>query len=296
MVYAIIIHGGASGLTEDDFKLLEPYYPGLRQKYIDSLTKYANIGLLMLKENKPLDDIVTKCISLLEDDELFNSGKGSVYDINNKYYMDASIMSGVDMSYGCVTNVSNIKNPIQLANVIRKKYKRFYCSSNSKHTNLAKEHELEIVPNSYYQSHFRDDIINIIKKQKYSTVGCVVYRNGNIVAGTSTGGMLDKMDGRVSDSSVIGAGTFADKFCGVSCTGIGEYFMQHVIAHDIASKIKYKNITGQEAAKEYMDNCTEQFGGFIGIDKDMNIFSVYNSTALYHAYGSSKEEVVTRLN
>ena len=240
----------------------------------------------------------------LEDSPLFNAGKGSVFTATGTHEMDASIMDGSSLKAGAVTTITGIKNPISLARDIMK---------HTEHVFLAGEGAMQFAESLDYEikdpSYFHDDLRfrqwqqikgsdqfqldhSLKKDAKFGTVGAVALdQDGNIAAATSTGGMTNKRYGRVGDSPMIGAGTYANnKTCAVSCTGSGEYFIRGVIAYDVSAIIEYKGLSLADAAAEVIHERLLEIGGdggLIGVDTQGNITMPFNTEGMYRAMMTS---------
>ena len=226
-------------------------------------------------------DAVEKTIKILEDSELFNAGKGSVLTNEETVEMDASIMTGSDLNAGAVATLKTIKNPISAARAVMEKSKHVFLSGKGAE-NFAVDNGLETVNNNYFITEKQLKQIRKIKENKYGTVGCVALdKSGNITAGTSTGGMMNKKWNRIGDVPVIEPGTYANnKTCGVSATGWGEFFIRNVVAYDISAMMEYQNKTLEEAAKISIFDKVGKMGatgGVIGIDKNGSVMMEFNS-------------------
>ncbi|MEL7122463.1 MAG: isoaspartyl peptidase/L-asparaginase [Bacteroidota bacterium] len=303
--YAIVIHGGAGTILKENMT------PEMEADYRSALNEALNIGEEILKAGGKSIDAVTQTIMYLEDSPLFNAGKGSVFTHEEKNELDAAIMNGADLNAGTVAGLTTIKNPITAAKAIME---------NSKHVMLigagaeefAQEQKLEQVDPSYFFTQRRWDAIQQILNpdetkplgyvdntadHKFGTVGCVALdKTGNIVAGTSTGGMTNKRYGRVGDVPIIGAGTYANNTtCGVSATGHGEFFIRYTVAHDISALMDYADMSLQEASDEVVMKKlveAEGSGGIIAIDHNGNVSMTFNSAGMYRGYAKPNERVV----
>ena len=241
---AIVVHGGA-GWFEN---MPEGQVEGIMKGLEDSM----NIGYEILVNGGSSLDAVEQAIIHLENDPLFNAGKGAVYTSELRQELDASIMHGLNNDAGAVASVTNVKNPISLARYVMENTDHVMFSSRGAER-VAKDAGLDIVyPSYFYQKDRLEDAKRIKKeKNKMGTVGVVaIDMEGNITAGTSTGGMTNKMPGRIGDSPIIGAGTWAENnVCGVSATGHGEYFIRFNVANEICDLIKYQSKNVNEAAE-----------------------------------------------
>lgn len=293
--YAIVIHGGAGTILRKNFT------PEKEAQYKLVLKNALLVGDSILQNGGSSLDAVEKTIHILENSPLFNAGKGAVFTNSGKNELDASIMCGKDLNAGAVAGVTDIKNPISAARKVIENSEHVMLSGRGA-SEFAKTQGLEIVDNSYFFTQKRWDYLQeIIKKEKkmttedhHGTVGCVALdKNGNLVAGTSTGGMTNKRFGRIGDSPIIGAGTYAkNETCAISCTGHGEFFIRLGVAKDISSMMEYQNISLEKASNKIIDKLTKigGTGGIIGLDKNGNIVMKMNTSGMYRAYINSKGE------
>ena len=295
---AIVIHGGAGTI------LKERMSRSVEADYRQSLKHSVMAGHRILEAGGTSTEAVIAAITIMEDSPLFNAGHGAVFNNDGEVELDASIMNGDDLNAGAATGIKTVQNPIQLALAILK---------NSPHVMLmgegaeafAKNQGLELVENEYFytdrrykqlikaQSGKNDTALSEsqddeFEPQVFGTVGAVaIDKTGTIVAGTSTGGMTNKRFGRIGDSPIIGAGTYADsRYCGISATGHGEYFIRAAVAHDICAMVNYKNITLKEAANEVIQKKLVAMGGqggIVGIDSKANISYSFNTSGMYRA-------------
>ncbi len=303
--YGLVIHGGAGWIERGRLS------PEKEKAYRDKLNEALNVGLGILKNGGSGLDAVEKVINVLEDSPLFNAGKGAVLTAEGKCELDASIMDGKTNNAGAVAGVMRIKNPISLARKVM---------TESPHVMLAREGAeafaeklgFELVDNSYFYTEARKESLKKAQMKnnqtsnlefndyKYGTVGCVALdKDGNLAAGTSTGGMTNKMFGRVGDSPIIGAGTYANnKTCAISATGHGEFFIRNVVAHDISALMEYKGWSLDKAANKVInDKLVKQdaSGGVIAIDRYGNISMPFNTPGMFRGYATSKEGPVVKM-
>lgn len=286
MKYSIVIHGGSSAFTNREFEELEKHYPGIKNEYFKMLDLIIETGSKMLAAGDEAEYVVCQCISMFENCELFNAGKGSARTKSGQYSHDAAIMNGQNKHYGSLTNSKCVKNPILAADAIMNVYGHKFLTADDELDGLVKEYDFEQVDNGYFRSLKKEHIDSVIKGDcKYSTVGCVVMDTyGNICAGTSTGGLRNKEDGRVGDSCCIGCGTYADNlYGGISCTGTGEYFIRDVVAYDIIAQMKYSNCSMIEAMEWKFGELEPKAGGIIGIDQDGQVHYHFTSNGLFRA-------------
>lgn len=284
--YAIVIHGGAGNIRPE----LLP--DSLQNVYKHHLSAALAIGDSILKAGGRSIDAVEATINYMEDCPLFNAGKGAVFTHDGTHEMDASIMMGENLMAGAVAGVRDIKNPISAARLVLQKSK-FVLLSGAGASEFARRYQLEIVDPSYFStSRRKQSLQNALKAEKHGTVGCVALdKHGNICAGTSTGGMTNKRWGRIGDSPIIGAGTYANNnSCGISATGHGEFFIRYTVAHDISALMQYKNLSLKGAAQEVIQKKLKAVngeGGIIGVDHNGNIVMEFNTNMMFRAY--SKE-------
>ncbi|MBI9036282.1 MAG: isoaspartyl peptidase/L-asparaginase [Bacteroidales bacterium] len=289
--YGIVIHGGAGNFTKESFS------PEQEAQYLAKLTEAVHLGISKLNQGDSAVHVVVTIIKLLEDSPLFNAGKGAVFTHDGKNELDASIMNGIDKNAGAVAGVTTIKNPIEAA---------YEVMVHSKHVLLAREgaeefakkQKLEIVsPNYFYTEKQHNNLQKALEKErieKFGTVGCAVLdKYGNLAAGTSTGGMTNKKYGRVGDSPIIGAGTYADnKTCAISATGHGEYFIRQNVSYDISARMKYLHEDIKTSAKNVIVELGNMggYGGIVGIDKNGNISMEFNTRGMFRGYCQANKE------
>jgi len=304
--FAIAIHGGAGTILKSSMT------PQKEQDYLNGLKTAIEAGEAILKEGGSAVNAVEAAIKELENNPLFNAGKGSVFSHDEKNEMDASIMDGKNLMAGAVAGVTNIKNPISLAKAVMEKSNHVFLAGAGA-LSFANEIEAKKESDDYFFEQMRYDQLKEAKKtdsmildhsedkfengeKKFGTVGAVALdMHGNIAAGTSTGGMTNKKYGRVGDSPVIGAGTYANNStCAVSCTGHGEYFIRSVVAYDISSLMEYKGFSLREACDYVVMEKLVKIGGeggLIAIDSKGNIELPFNSEGMYRAKKSSDSEL-----
>lgn len=292
--YVIVIHGGAGTILKENMSA------EAETAYIEKLNEALEVGENILKDGGTSLDAITATIVVMENSPLFNAGKGAVFTAEGINEMDASIMEGNQLEAGAITGVHHIKNPILGARAVMEETNHVLLTGNGAEE-LAITAGLEMVDTSYFftESRWRSYLRAKDKTEKFGTVGAVALdKYGNLAAGTSTGGMTYKMKGRVGDSPIIGAGTYADNnTCAVSATGHGEYFIRNVVAYDISALMKYKNMTLQQAADEVIMNKLKAIGGdggIVAVDKDGNVSMIFNTAGMYRAYVTSngKREVL----
>lgn len=277
--YVIAVHGGGVGVRKDKASSKDRK---LFKEYKLKLTEALKIGEAILKEGGTSLDAVEATVKFLEDSPLFNAGKGAVFNNEGKNELDAAIMDGRTLNAGAVANVTIIKNPIMAARKVMTQTKHvMLCSGGA--DQFAKEHGLEIVDPSYFRTDHEWERYQKMKKKAslqirrtYGTVGAVALDSrGNLAAATSTGGLSNKKFGRIGDSAIIGAGTYANnKTCAISATGIGEFFIRNVVAYDISALMEYADLSLKKAADKVIKSKLKKqkgYGGVIAIDKDGNI-------------------------
>ena len=283
--YVIVVHGGAGALSalKDQPEKMAAYYAALDSALI--------IGDRVLSIGGSSTDAVVTVIQYLENNPLFNAGVGATCTADGTFELDASIMDGKDLSAGAVAGVKHIKNPIKAALCVKNNSPHVFLSGAGAEA-FAKEQGLDMVEdNMYFATPATMQRIETLKQEseKNGTVGCVVLdKKGNLAAGTSTGGMFKKKWGRIGDSPVIGAGTYADNnTCAVSCTGHGEYFIRHAVAFNLCARLKYLNEDIESAAEHIIHeelNADAGNGGLIAVDKDGNIAMPFNSEGMFRGY------------
>ena len=280
---AIMVHGGAGTILKKNMS------DEKEKKYKSKLEEAIRSGYQVLQNGGTSLDAVEQTIMILEDSPLFNAGKGAVFTHDKRNELDASIMEGSHLKAGAVAGVTRIKNPIRAARAVMEK---------SEHVLLAREgaeefallQKLDTVSPTYFFTDKRaKSLERAIKEEKFGTVGCVALdQNGNIAAGTSTGGMTNKKWGRIGDSPIIGAGTYANnKTCGVSSTGWGEYFIRGVVAHDISAMMEYGGKSLKESAKHVIHHKLTELGGtggIIALDQKGNMVMEFNTEGMYRGY------------
>ncbi len=284
---AIVIHGGAGIILKEDISKSK------EDSIINKLNEAVSRGWGLLKDGESSELAVIETIKILEDSPLFNAGKGSVFNSDGKVENDASIMRGNDLNAGASSGTSNVKNPITLAADVMNHSEHVFLSGKGAEK-FAKERNLEIVENEYFHTEFRfNQLLDKKEEKKYGTVGCVAIDiDGNIVAGTSTGGTTNKKWGRIGDSPIIGAGTYANNnTCGISSTGSGEYFIRTVAAYQVSSLLENRNYDLTKAMSKVIYEKIGKIGGdggMIGIDKNSNISMEFNTPGMYRAYVNKK--------
>lgn len=303
----LIIHGGAGAIKRGYLTLEQEI------KYETKMKEALEAGYKVLIDGGKSIDAVIKAINVMEDSPFFNAGKGSVLTHKGNVSMDASIMQGHDLNAGAVAGVQHIKNPILAARLVMDSSIHVMLSGTGA-DEYAAMNGLQMEENSYFiipkrlkslkRALGKDSVkpesadkSHLIDDNKYGTVGCVALdKYGNISAGTSTGGMTNKKYGRIGDSPIIGAGTFADNTtCGVSCTGHGEYFIRLGIARNLADLMAYKGLSLGEAADEVIQNQLTDLGGtggLIALDKEGNYIWEFNTPGMFRGVISEEKEAI----
>ncbi len=291
--WAIVIHGGAGPMTKANLDT------GLERQYKEALNIALQTGKKILEDGGSALDAVEMTIRVMEDNPLFNAGRGAVFTHEGKNELDASIMDGSNLAAGAVAAVTNIKNPISAARMVMTRSPHVLLIGAGA-SRFAEEQGLEIVPPSYFFTQRRwDDLQEILKKEKNGTVGCCALdRHGNLAAGTSTGGMDNKRYNRIGDTPIIGAGTYAsNSTCAVSATGHGEYFIRFTVAHDISALMEYKGMSVRDAADLVVNKKLVKAGGsggVISLDRIGNVAMIFNSDGMFRAFATAdgKEDVL----
>ena len=305
---AIVIHGGAGTILQENLN------PEVEAAYREALSESVQRGYQVLKSGGTSRAAVIAAITYMEDSPLFNAGKGAVFTHEGRVEMDASIMEGNQLNAGAVAATTRTRNPITLADAILE-HSPHVMLIGAGAEEFAEEQGVTLVDNSHFHTERRkkalerdiarergavlsedaDDPLELVKDKK-GTVGAVALDlAGNIAAGTSTGGMTNKRYGRVGDSPIICAGTYADNAaCGVSATGHGEYFIRVAVAHDICARVKYQNLLLQDAADIVIQKRLVKMGadgGIIGLDPGGNVVYSFNSAGMYRASVNTKGDI-----
>ena len=297
--FSILIHGGAGTMEREKMSMEKEL------EYRKKLEEALNKGYEILENNGSSELAVIEAIKVMEDSPLFNAGKGAVLDERGEASLDASFMSGKNLNAGAVAGVKKVKNPITVAYSVMKNTPQVFLISEGA-DQFAKEQGLNLVDNSYFITERRKAQLLKNKKpvqlkdkkdssssiSKFGTVGCVALdKNGNLSAGTSTGGRSNKKWGRVGDVPIIGAGNYANNnTCAISATGWGEFFIRNVVAHDISSLLEYKNLDIEEATKISLEKVKKLggSGGVIALDKFGNYAMEFNTKGMYRGIRDSK--------
>lgn len=299
---AIAIHGGASDIRKMNLT------PEQEKLYLETLDKSVQAGYLILLAGGNAEDAVVASIKVLEDSPLFNAGKGSVFTNDSTIEMDAAIMVSDAPKAGAVAGVMKLKNPIEGARLVKDSSKYVFLYGDGADEYGAK-HGLATETQEYFKTEFRrnqwlkiqhtdtthldnEGPIDERKVNKFGTVGCVaIDSHGVMCAGTSTGGIVNKKYNRIGDSPIIGAGTYANAFCAISCTGKGEEFIELVVAKDIAALMEYKHYSLKKAMNIVIQKklpAAGGRGGCIGIDSSGNIVMEFTTSGMFRAFINAK--------
>lgn len=307
---ALAIHGGAGTILKSQMT------PALEAEYRGGLEAVLKAGWNILESGGSSLDAVEAAVCSLEDFPLFNAGRGAVFTHEGKVELDAAIMDGHKLKAGAVAFVRNIRNPVKLARLVMERTEHVLLAGDGANQ-FAESMHVKQEPDEYFFTEHRwlqlqdalaENRIKLDHSESRSaakaetrpvgsvpvattkpigTVGAVACdKNGFLAAATSTGGMTNKKFGRVGDTPLIGLGNYADETCAVSCTGHGEYFMLGVTAYDVAARMKYKNLSLDDAARETIDHLTQIHGegGLIAVDSHGNVTLPFNSEGMYRGY------------
>ncbi|GEO06629.1 L-asparaginase [Adhaeribacter aerolatus] len=301
---AIAVHGGAGTILRSAMS------PEKERHYLNALESAVKVGHHILASGRTALEAVIKTVQYLEDEPIFNAGKGSVFTHEGHHEMDAAVMCGQTLTAGAVAGVRQVRNPILLADEVRMQSEHVLLSGAGAEE-FGRERGLIFEPDSYFYDEYRyqqwleaqrTDTVTLdhTEDRKFGTVGAVaVDVSGNLAAATSTGGMTNKKYNRIGDSPIIGAGTYAaNHTCAVSCTGHGEYFMRAVVAYDVACLMEYKGVNLQQACDYVVkDKLVKQGGegGLIAVDQAANIILSFNSEGMYRASRLNNESIYSRI-
>ncbi|HEY2800892.1 MAG TPA: isoaspartyl peptidase/L-asparaginase [Chthoniobacterales bacterium] len=286
MKIRMVIHGGAGTIERHNMTAAN------EEAHRAGLEKALRAGYDVLQRNGSSLDAVEAAIRVLEDNPLFNAGKGAVFTHEGTNELDASIMDGKSLNAGAVAGVKHIRNPILLARAVMDKSPHVMLDGDGAEA-FAKQMGMQFVDQKYFYTDERWQALQKVKKgegsesdkEKHGTVGAAALdHDGNLAAGTSTGGITNKEFGRIGDSPIIGAGTYANnKTCAVSCTGDGEYFIREVVAHDVSAMMEYGGMSVQKAAQTAIDKVGKLggTGGLIALDREGNFAMPFNTSGMY---------------
>jgi beta-aspartyl-peptidase (threonine type) len=295
--WAIALHGGAGTLDRDaPPEQLEPYRA--------ALTRALALGKERLERGEAALDVVVQVVQVLEEDPLFNAGRGAVFNEAGGHELDASIMDGATLRCGAVAGVKTVRSPVGLARLVMERTRHVLLAGDGAEQ-FATLCGVERVDNSWFDTKERRRVLEEVLRERqaagslaaapsdarhgYGTVGCVVRdRQGRLAAATSTGGLTGKRWGRIGDSPIPGAGNYADAFCAVSGTGTGEQFLRHTVARSIAARMEFGGASLRDAVGAVVhDRLSPDDGGVIAVDKDGNLVADFNSTGMYRALADS---------
>ncbi|MGI8788395.1 MAG: isoaspartyl peptidase/L-asparaginase family protein [Pyrinomonadaceae bacterium] len=297
---ALAVHGGAGTIRRSSMTA------EIENEYRSGLQAALDAGWKILNDGGNSLDAVEATVCELENNPLFNAGRGAVFNHDGKNEMDASIMDGATLNAGAVAFVRNVVNPIKLARLVMERTEHILLAGEGANE-FAKEMKIEFAPDEYFFTEFRhQQLLEARESGKVQldhsplgTVGAVACdSDGNLAAATSTGGMTNKKFGRIGDTPIVGAGTYADnRTCAVSCTGHGEFFMKSVAAYDVAARMKYKNSSLIEAANEtieYLKTIGGE-GGLIAVDAFGNVALPFNCEGMYRGFVKSGGEIIVEI-
>ena len=310
---ALAVHGGAGTILRSQMT------PALEAEYRSGLEIALRSGWEILDAGGSSLDAVEAAVCELENYPLFNAGRGAVFTHEGKVELDAAIMDGHALKAGAVTFVKNIKNPVKLARLVMERTEHILLAGEGAN-HFAEEMGVETESDEYFFTEHRwlqlqraissgrvtldhslsgtDRFTTGPLVKPIGTVGAVACdKNGHLAAATSTGGMTNKKFGRIGDTPIVGAGTYADDKCAVSCTGHGEYFMLGVAAYDVAARMKYKGLSLEDAARETIENIGHMNGegGLIAVDSKGNVTLPFNSEGMYRGFVAADGRLVTEI-
>jgi L-asparaginase / beta-aspartyl-peptidase len=294
-MFAIAIHGGAGVISRATMT------PEAEKAYKEDLGRALDAGYALLESGGSSMDAVVAAVKILEDSPLFNAGRGAVFSAEGVNELDASLMDGQTLRAGAVAGLRHVRNPIELARLVMERSPHVFLSGKGAE-DFALENGLALVPRSWFYTDRRWQQLEQARRGErlsaadigyYGTVGAVALdAEGNLAAATSTGGMTNKKWGRIGDSPIIGAGTYADNAsCAVSATGSGEFFIRGVIAHEISALMKYRGLPADEAARTAIQGRLAALGGdggVIVVDRDGNIAMEFNTEGMFRGARSSQ--------
>ncbi|MFH0735732.1 MAG: isoaspartyl peptidase/L-asparaginase [bacterium] len=314
---ALVIHGGAGNITPGSLT------PEKEKAYTNKLNEALLVGYTILKNGGSSVDAVEKVIKVMENSRLFNAGRGAVYTKKGEIELDASIMDGRTLKVGALTGVARIKNPISLARLIMetaphvffagvgaeeyavlqgmKLVDSLYFLSDEARAALEKKNLEEKNKSNKRKKLKHYSLINYKENiEKYGTVGCIALdKDGNLAAGTSTGGLKNKMTGRIGDTPIIGAGTYANNnTCAISCTGQGEFFIRNVVAYDVSALVEYKGMSLNDAATYVIEDKMKELGGsggLIALDKYGNISIIFNTPGMFRGFITDSGKPIVKM-
>lgn len=303
--WALALHGGAGTISHD-------MPDDRKQRYYEGIESALRAGEQVLSNGGSALDAIEQSVRSLEDNEIFNAGKGAVFTSEGIHELDAAIMDGSTATAGALTGLTTVKNPISLARNVMEKSRHVFFSGNGAES-YADQTDVERVDNNYFSTERRraqleraqsraslqqkEDEPEWVKNLRYGTVGAVALdSNGNLAAATSTGGMTNKQFGRVGDVPIIGSGTFANHMAAISATGWGEKIMQQVSANTIANLMEFGDYSLEDAMQFFLNERLEPGdAGFIGIDRYGNISMQMNTRGMYRGSVDSDGNKLVRI-
>ncbi len=301
--WALALHGGAGTISRD-------MPDSLKEQYYDGLQEALRVGEIILREGGSALDAVEKVVNNLEDNPLFNAGKGSVFTSEGKHELDAAIMDGSTLGAGALTGLTTVKNPISLARIVMEESRHIFFSGEGAEE-YANQTDVERVENDYFHTErryrqwqrtqteeaYHQTGNDWTEGDQFGTVGAVAFdSSGNLAAATSTGGMTNKQFGRVGDVPIIGSGTFANHVAAISATGWGEQIMRNVSANTIANYMEFNNESLENAMNFVLSERLDPGdAGFIGVDARGNISMQMNTAGMYRASANSEGERVVKI-
>lgn len=304
---ALVIHGGSGDVLRANIS------PEEDAAYRETLTQALKSGYAVLEKDGSSLDAVVATIKVLEDSPLFNAGKGAVLTRSGRIQLDAAIMDGATKKAGAVASVEHVKNPVALARLVMERSPAVLLVGPGAEE-FAVEQGVTLVPQSYFKTPKRYEALQKKLRQEqvpwvpadpskgHGTVGCVALdRQGHLAAGTSTGGLTGKLDGRVGDTPIVGAGTYCDDAtCGVSCTGTGEFFMRYLVAYDLSQQMSLKGLSLQEAAtyevqKRLLEAGGPDSGGLIALDRQGHIATPFNTKGMFRGWVDASGKLAVAL-
>ena len=307
--FGLVVHGGAGTIERSKMT------PEREHEYRSGIERALAAGYEILKRGGSSLDATGGAVRVLEDDPHFNAGKGAVFTNVGTNELDAAVMDGKTFKAGAVACLRHIKNPILLARIVMEKSGHVMMDGEGAEA-FARENGIEIVDQKYFYTKERWDALEKVKaaekrggpgekkfiisdQDRHGTVGAVALdQHGNLAAATSTGGTTNKRAGRVGDSPVIGAGTYANNAtCAVSATGDGEYFIRATVGHDISALMEYRGMSLKEAAQTVLDKVAKLggTGGLIAIDRRGNIALPFNTSGMYRGYADPSGKFVIEI-
>ncbi len=303
VAWALAIHGGAGTIDKNT-------PPERRAQYEASLTRALTLGRDRLAAGDSALSVCEAVVRVLEDDPLFNAGVGAVFNEKGEHELDASIMDGATLRCGAVAGVRTVKNPISLARLVMTQTRHVLLMGDGAEQ-FATLQAVERVPNTHFDTDHRRKILEEVLRERertgalvpnrvehgYGTVGCVARdKDGKLAAATSTGGLTGKRWGRVGDTPVIGAGNYADDWAAVSCTGTGEQFMRHVVAHSVAARMRFAGENLAQATRALVfETLQPDDGGLIAVDRHGNLAAPFNSSGMYRGMADANGRFTVRI-